>query len=735
MSLPGVKTPNLTSTPVSDGILVNRAGTTFVQPTEQLATQLAGDGPIAAALTSVSDGYPLQLETWATLAAIPPKKVGQMAAVPTSDAGTHADPVTGLTVANSGTFRGSLAPLGWKRVGAYQDLSSKADQAALDEVVDQVDGVETVAGGFGRFKKHPGLTPADVGAPATDDPAYLWAVTDAFNKTVIGARKTGGLYNSAEAKPWPDVLHIKSISQSLPRGAESLPVISSGDNPWGGKSFSGDIYGLNTWLNSANSQSPASRADEKLVVGPMTAFLDAFEQGETPANAFAAGIKARVSSIFASSPQDRTLPFVFWSNACEGNRYLSEINAEDSSTNPANAGARGPGGYWKTGEDDEWRVYGWALANGLSYGVVTDFQQGEMEAGYHKLNAWEPARGYDSLHDGYRGKLIQTADDADALSIAVYQRPIRMPFLITQTADSIIGDAQLQASEMGTEMYMVGPVGELPSARNSVVGSGYGSSLHLSADAQRIAGEQRAKVLHRIVVEGERWTPLKRRTVRKIDSTTIDLALEVPRGPIVVETDFIAKALGWGFEIWSDTPDNRIAGTATRIIPSSIEVRPGDVLRLGLPSSIAAGSWYLRYGGVMECDLGAALIVASTRAGPSSGGQATTELVLDGDRDALLAPLYKEGAFNLIQGAVQMTVRKVSKEGGVSILQGENREISGGSIGAGGITASRFNVYGNIRDSDRALSVNSWSSQTYHKRSGRYELWNRLCYFDNLRIL
>lgn len=58
-------------------------------------------------------------ETWTALALITGTMANQIAYVPTSDAGTHTDPVVGGTVPNSGVFSWSADPAGWLRVAAY----------------------------------------------------------------------------------------------------------------------------------------------------------------------------------------------------------------------------------------------------------------------------------------------------------------------------------------------------------------------------------------------------------------------------------------------------------------------------------------------------------------------------------------------------------------------------------------------------------------------------------------
>lgn len=87
---------------------------------------------VSTAIQGAAAGNVGPVSSWAQLAAIPPTRNGQPGSVTTADAGTHTDPVVGGTVPNSGMFTGSLSPLGWRRVGNFADVSSKADQSSLD---------------------------------------------------------------------------------------------------------------------------------------------------------------------------------------------------------------------------------------------------------------------------------------------------------------------------------------------------------------------------------------------------------------------------------------------------------------------------------------------------------------------------------------------------------------------------------------------------------------------------
>ena len=71
-------------------------------------------------ISAAAQGYVVQ-PTWTGLAATPGTRNGQPGRVPTTDTGTHSDPVVGGTVANSGEFVWSVSPAGWRRVGDVID--------------------------------------------------------------------------------------------------------------------------------------------------------------------------------------------------------------------------------------------------------------------------------------------------------------------------------------------------------------------------------------------------------------------------------------------------------------------------------------------------------------------------------------------------------------------------------------------------------------------------------------
>lgn len=103
----------------------------MVDFTEFPIATVSGD----ALISELSTGRTL-LDTWPALAAIAGTIPGQGAEVIDTDTGTHTDPVTGLTVPNSGRFTWSESPAGWKRIGDT-GLSAKLNTATFEATVSQ----------------------------------------------------------------------------------------------------------------------------------------------------------------------------------------------------------------------------------------------------------------------------------------------------------------------------------------------------------------------------------------------------------------------------------------------------------------------------------------------------------------------------------------------------------------------------------------------------------------------
>ncbi len=129
-------------TALSDELLVNKDGSTALQRTADLAAQIAGEGAVAAALQSVRNDVSVSIDemesklegaaagsieasTWAQLLSRPGTRLAQPGYVPSTDTGTHVDPVNGFTVSNGGKY--SWSGSAWERIGDAVDARTVVD--------------------------------------------------------------------------------------------------------------------------------------------------------------------------------------------------------------------------------------------------------------------------------------------------------------------------------------------------------------------------------------------------------------------------------------------------------------------------------------------------------------------------------------------------------------------------------------------------------------------------------
>lgn len=200
-NVPPVMTTNIPTIAISDEVMVNRNGSTHLQKTTDLATQLAGEGVIAGEFGAVRDemadgfqsvrtdvdtsmtavrteiggefnafktgveadldGFETRLEaaaqgyvvaaTWAVLATVNGTRNGQPGRVSGPDAGTHVDSASNQSVANEGEYAWSISAAAWLKMG---DLLVSKGTAVAAGFVDALGFVGARLSSDGTFQKN-----------------------------------------------------------------------------------------------------------------------------------------------------------------------------------------------------------------------------------------------------------------------------------------------------------------------------------------------------------------------------------------------------------------------------------------------------------------------------------------------------------------------------------------------------------------------------------------------------
>ena len=575
-------------------------------------------------------------------------------------------------------------------------------------------------------------------AELADWGGYVFAQRDANGVlyAVSGVKADGTQYlpgyNAGVTKG--ALIHIVFNGQSNAAGDDAKSPLSTAATGWGALMFS---RGVTTWNSADHPTTPASRVGFSLV--PLVA-----SGVETRANGLADAYKARLTGASRFSPAaSSTDPDVLVSFAGLGGRKLTELGPEDDGAS-GRVGARTPGGHWPTLMDDIVRGKAAAAAAGRAYqlpGWIYD--QGESEGDL--MMYYGGATSIPSvIVSSYATKLLAmaVAFDTQARAITGQTRPIPL-FITPPSYNQLTPTAMLDVTDASPLVFMVGPRYQMPSAKNASNGlagasQNWGNEIHYTPDGQRWIGEMCAKVMHRVLNEGEDWQPLRVLSAAKVDATHIDLVFHVPRPPLVIDTTLMPKARGFGVTIVGGDID---ASSGTRQTASAAELLPdGRTVRMTFPS-IPAGA--ILSVGQSTCDLPVMTVAAVGTGAPTDSGFATYTVSIAGDIRPTLKALTDEGAFWLTALLPNGTptalgvARGVTFDGTNTVLTGETRELRTGAgygpfVAGDTLTLRRMNPYTNFRDSDNLMSLNTFSAGP---RAGKpYPLHNWACQYEAMPI-
>jgi len=531
------------------------------------------------------------------------------------------------------------------------------------------------------------------------------------------------------------------MGQSLCEGAESLPVVTTTDPGHGNYSFR---RGVRTWIVGDHVAKPEDRPNDQFSFVPLVATING-GLGETIANGLADHLREALAKT-PPSPARREVPHFLVAYAGQGGRTIEELSKADESTDRRTPAVKqNGGGFYKTSLDDARRAKEQARVHGKDFQIAAlVWMQGEANGGPQGgivPSRWKPELPRPAGQEWYRDRLIayrkQWSDDLRVITGQAGEIP-----MFTYQTLGPAGEAQLMAVDGDSNLYMVGPHYMVPSALNSRRAGSYGAPIHLSADGQRWYGEQVAKVVRRVVVEGEAWRPLRPRKA-EIDSSRSSVLVDflVPRPPLVIDEHFFPKEqseTAGGFSSLCGFQIQNSAGARPAL--TAVEVESSTRVRIKLAAPLPSGEQYfVSYGLPFAGKIGA---IGRIRNGSESESQRTTELLIPGAWPERLKPLLAEGVFsvaNTLAGGsfAQAPVRYVREENGSTVLRFENRERRNKVDFAAEQTliAQRPFPYGNLRDSDPETAIYRFTDTAYGTRGGEpYPLWNWCVLFSQFSI-
>ena len=384
-----------------------------------------------------------------------------------------------------------------------------------------------------------------------------------------------------------------------------------------------------------------------------------------------------------------------------------------------------------------------AEAAGRSYSVLAfHLTQGENE-GQGYLMPGGALMPHSTFIPSYTADLARAHArwDKDARAVSGQQNAV--PLFISQVDNFWAGQAQAQLAADSADVFVVGPIYFVPSALNSLWnGSMRGHRAHLSADGQRWRGEQAGKVMARVLFGVEDWRPLQPREVIRLGDTAIAIRFDVPRPPLTFETGWLPMAPDYGFQVHlgtQDMPGPRLS-VVNVAITNSHEVALMIDPRTPLPEGETA---FVTYGQALTVGVTSCPVAAITRGQPYAHGTASSELSFLGDCRAEFLPMLIEGCFILRQivdlgltpsalVSASIVIRDMRFENGSTILRGETQSIESTLAIGQHCSVERDRAFGNLRDSDDALSNFTFSDPSYGARHGQpYPLHNFCLVFSH----
>jgi len=521
---------------------------------------------------------------------------------------------------------------------------------------------------------------------------------------------------------------ILAGSQSNGEGFESVPKITAAVTGWGSRKF---FRGVQVWKSADNAQTPAAIPAEQFVSVDLTA-----EVYETRANGFADHYKARLVGAGRYSARKADGDVVLWSASALGGQYFTELGPIDDRAS-GRSGSRSPGGLWPTALNLIDRGLAEATRLGMRYEIpfwICDQGENEGAKALYYNNPLVVGTVADTKA-GYATEISAAVIAFDAAVRTKTGKAAPTPCLISPPCSNVfIPTVWLDLADSSDLAIMIGPRYAMPSALRSTPAGG---RIHYSADGQRWVGEMGGKVGSRIDIEGERWQPLRILRCEKLDANTVRAWLNVPRGNIVFDTATWPKLRGWGFRTWSGTLDAQTYSSyADALTPYG-----ATAIDIHFPTALPAGA-RLEVGNVKSyADHTAHTITAV--GSTTYGGQSAYTITIAGDRTLDIGRMLVLDAIDAIKDAPgQKTgvIRAVALTGGNTVLTGLVSECLDSAnapvsfIVGDTIHLDRIKLATNIRDSDPAASVFSFSSQIPAMEGKPYPLWNWLCQHDGLVI-
>jgi hypothetical protein len=514
------------------------------------------------------------------------------------------------------------------------------------------------------------------------------------------------------------------MGQSLGSGDDAFPLVTTADTGYGNFQF---FRGVHTWreYEVAYGQHPEQRLDSDFTLTPILGGDRPTSTGETIASGLVDSLKASLDERFNTR-------FLF-SFSGIGSKRLRDLDKDHDATTDPRSLRPTPGGFYKTSIDDVKRAKVQAAAKGWTYGVAAiTWMQGEKNDD-QRLEDWSAPLARATFLQSYAADLINLKNEYNIDIQSITGQTTRIPMFSYQTRGSVSGQAQLLASDLDSEIFIVSPTYYMYSAINSVnpFNGLWGYWLHLNGDSERWLGAQFAKVMKRVLVNGENWKPLRPvKAWTSADRKMVYVRYSVPRPPIVIDTSFIPAASGAGLFI--------PGGPAI----TNAAVSSSDTVQLTLATALPIGDFSVEYASLHGNTIALQLpgTIQAVQTIKLANGRDGYQVTFSGDLTTQLATIQRRGVFNLQNTATDATMAKgvirsvALNANGNTVMSGEVGELQNGVQFAIGQQAVITLVlpFGNVRDSDAEKSLYTFATGPLIGKP--YPLWNWSVGFEGLAV-
>lgn len=430
----------------------------------------------------------------------------------------------------------------------------------------------------------------------TETAGALWALTDAVGRMALSVGKSGavsvaGMGVSLENSGFPFIMADEKgrMSWAIDRQGKRVDFTA----PTAPEPDSDDIVSLEEMANVQTDYMAGTSYGQSLSIGtnayPPVSTVQPYSNvmflsGVTPSDpdstsdpinysGFTPLIEERDSSVHGETPVSGTL---------NGLIELLEADGKDSSEWQFVGNAPGRGGtriayLIKGSENYSWMLQQWEAAQSLAQ------DEGKSFSVWHVTwTQGEEDYDQDTSYDAYLAyflDLVETiGQDAHRITgqsfhpvVPVYQSGSNRGYGRNHIN---VAMAQWQASRQNPNIIMATPVYPIPTNPNDV---------HLTAESSRRLGRYYARALHYSLFSGggEKWRPLEPEPVIW-QGRVIDVSFNVPYGGMVIDTDQVALAPNYGFDIYD--------GEVVADIISSVTIVGGNRIRIVLDAEPPAGA-------------------------------------------------------------------------------------------------------------------------------------------------